>query len=149
MVKYKQESHLRSLIKGITWRIIALLDTVVIVLIVTCLQGNCSLESALKIGFYEFFIKIAVYYLHERVWQFIWNGKSITSRQILFKSISWRFIATCMTFLISGVVLDAFNEVALYIALIELFTKFVLYYLHERLWLKLPIGKIRTFFRIK
>ena len=50
------------------------------------------------------------------------------------------------TFIISGIDLNGFDEVALYIALTELFTKFVLYYVHEKVWLKLPLGRIRNFF---
>ena len=147
MSAYKKESHLRSLIKGFSWRIVATTDTILVVLLVTCLTGNCSLENAIKIGFIEFFIKIAVYYFHERVWQFSLKNGVVTKRETLYKSISWRLIATSMTFIISGSVLEAFDKVALYIALTELFTKFALYYLHERIWLKLPLGRIRNFIK--
>ncbi len=146
MTTYKRESHLRSLIKGISWRVIATADTVLVVLLVTCLTGECSLENAIKIGSIEFLLKFAVYYLHERVWQRLLINTNVTQGQTLKKTISWRIVATTMTFIISGSVLDAFDEIALYIALTELFTKFVLYYLHERLWLKLPLGRIRQFF---
>jgi uncharacterized membrane protein len=67
----------------------------------------------------------------------------------LRKTVSWRIVATTMTFVISGTILNAFNEIALYIALTELFTKFVLYYFHEKLWVKLPLGRIRNFFSKK
>ena len=146
MSKPKQESHLRSLLKGISWRIVATTDTVLVVLAITCLLGNCSLEEALAIGAAEFLIKFIVYYLHERIWQKILINRAVSSKDTLYKTISWRVIATTMTFIITGTILDAYNEVALYIALTELFTKFALYYLHERLWLKLPLGKVRSFF---
>jgi uncharacterized membrane protein len=146
MGKYKKESHLRSIIKGISWRIVATSDTILIVLAITCLSGNCSIHDALKIGVAEFLIKLIVYYVHERGWQRALKDGKLSARKTLFKTISWRIIATTMTFVISGTVLKSFNEIALYIALIELFTKFVLYYFHERLWLKIPLGKIRSFF---
>lgn len=146
MTTYKKESHLRSLIKGISWRVVATSDTILVVLLITCLSGHCSLENALKIGFIEFAIKFVAYYIHERVWQKLLVNKAVTKKETLQKTISWRLIATTMTFLISGSVLNAFDEIALYIALTELFTKFALYYLHERLWLKLPLGRIRQFF---
>ncbi|NRA93129.1 MAG: DUF2061 domain-containing protein [Psychroserpens sp.] len=146
MATYKQESHIRSLLKGVSWRIVATADTILVVLLVTCLNGECSLDNAIKIGGIEFFIKYVVYYIHERVWQNILQGKAVTKGQTVRKSVSWRIIATTMTFIISGSVLDSFDDIALYIALTELFTKFVLYYLHERLWLMLPLGKIRQFF---
>lgn len=144
MAQYKHESHIRSLLKGISWRFIATTDTVLVVLLITCLFGECSIENALKIGAIEFLLKLAVYYIHERIWQ-NFRTQTVTKRQTLFKSISWRIIATTMTFLISGAILDSFNEVALFIALTELITKFVLYYFHERLWLRLPLGRIRKY----
>ena len=146
MKTYKKESHLRSLIKGISWRVIATTDTFIVVLLITCLYGNCSVDDAIKIGALEFLLKLVVYYMHERVWQISLKDGIVSPKETLYKSISWRLLATTMTFIISGAVFNAFNEIALYIALTELFTKFVLYYLHERLWLKLPLGKIRNFF---
>lgn len=145
MSTYKKESHIRSLLKGISWRIIATSDTILVVLFITCVSGECSLENAFKIGAIEFLSKFLVYYLHERAWQKILLNKVVSQKETLKKTISWRVIATLMTFIISGTVLETFNEIALYIALTELITKFVLYYLHERLWLKLPLGRIRNF----
>ena len=146
MATYKKESHIRSLIKGISWRIVATTDTILIVLLITCLSGNCSIDDAIKIGVAEFLIKFIVYYIHERIWQNSIKNGGISSKKTLYKTISWRIIATTMTFIISGTILNAFDEIALYIALIELFTKFALYYLHERLWLKIPLGRIRNYF---
>lgn len=145
MIEYKQESHLRSILKGVSWRIVATIDTILVVLLVTCLMGDCSLEFAFSIALIEFFLKLAVYYIHERVWQNVLKINKGSQKKTLYKSISWRLIATTMTFLISGSILDSFGEIAMYIAVTELFTKFTLYYLHERIWLKLPLGKIRDY----
>lgn len=145
MPKLKKSSHLRSLLKGFSWRLIALIDTILVVLFITCLFDDCSLESALKIGASEFLLKLAIYYFHERIWLRLLDKQATTNKEILYKSISWRIVATTTTFIISGFILNAFNEIALYIALTELFTKFVLYYLHEKIWLKLPLGRIRNF----
>lgn len=142
---YSKESHLRSIIKGISWRFIATSDTILIVLLITCLYGECSIGNALKIGAIEFVIKLLIYYLHERIWQKLIKTKIVSKRKSLYKTISWRIIATTTTFIISGAVLKSFNEVALFIALLELISKFILYYVHERLWLKLPIGFFRKF----
>ncbi len=146
MPAYKKESHLRSLIKGFSWRIIATADTILVVLLVTCINGNCRIDHAIQIGFIEFFLKLAVYYIHERIWQIALKDGVVTQNETLFKTITWRIVATTMTFLISGTILNAFDEIALYIALAELVTKFVLYYLHERLWVLMPLGRIRKFF---
>jgi uncharacterized membrane protein len=145
----KKESHIRSLIKGISWRFIATTDTVLIVLLITCLYGKCSIENALKIGAIEFLLKLFIYYFHERIWQLFRRVQEITKRQSLYKTISWRFVATTTTFIISGSILDRFDEVALFIALLELITKFILYYAHERLWLKIPLGILTRFIKNK
>jgi len=57
------ESRFRSLIKGLTWRVLATLTTILIALAIT---GEIS--HALTIGGVEFFAKLGVYYLHERAW---------------------------------------------------------------------------------
>ena len=63
------ESRTRSLMKGITWRILATITTVVIAWFIT---GDVS--AALSIGFIEVFAKIAIYYLHERAWAHVRLG---------------------------------------------------------------------------
>lgn len=144
--KYTHESHLRSLLKGISWRFVATSDTILIVLLVTCLTGHCSIENALKIGAAEFLIKLFIYYVHERIWDYFRTEQTISNRQTLYKTFTWRFVATTTTFLISGVVLEGFNEVAFSIAILEVISKLVLYYLHEKLWQRLPLGRIRNYF---
>ena len=144
MTQLKQESHIRSLLKGISWRFVATTDLVLVVFLITCLYGECSIEDALKIGAIEFVIKLGVYYFHERIWQKFKRDKT-SRKQTMYKTISWRIVATTITYIISGTILESFNEVALFIALTELITKFALYYYHERFWLRLPIGRIRDF----
>ena len=134
------ESHVRSIVKGISWRIIATSDTFLVVFIITCLLNQCSVENAIKIGVIEFFLKLLIYYAHERVWLKVIKSFTFSKQQSLFKTISWRFVATTTTFLISGAVLNDFNEIALFIALLELISKFILYYVHERIWIKIPLG---------
>ncbi len=139
----KEESHLRSVIKGISWRFIATTDTILVVLLVTCLFDECSIGDALKIGAIEFILKLLIYYFHERIWNYFIATDPIKKLDSLFKTISWRIVATTTTFIISGAVLNEFNEVALFIALLELISKFMLYYFHERIWLKIPLGYVK------
>lgn len=139
-----EESHLRSIIKGISWRIIATTDTILVVLLITCLFDKCSIGDALKIGAIEFVLKLLIYYFHERIWQYIIKTDQVSKQKSLHKTISWRIVATTTTFIISGAVLKEFNEVALFIALLELISKFMLYYFHERIWLKIPLGYLKS-----
>ena len=64
-----RESHIRSILKGFTWRIIATTTTVTIAWFITGEIGD-----ALKIGAIEFVGKIFIYYLHERIWQLAPRG---------------------------------------------------------------------------
>ena len=65
----RKESHIRSVLKGVTWRFIATTTTVVIAYIITGEVGD-----ALKIGGIEFLAKIGIYYLHERMWLLVPQG---------------------------------------------------------------------------
>ena len=142
--KYTNESVLRSLLKSFSWRIIAVSDTILTVLIVTCVLGDCGVKNALTIGILEFLIKFTVYYIHERIWLSIQFKNRFGIARTLYKTISWRFIATIITFVVAGEILNTQDNTALYIAGIEVFTKSLLYYMHERLWLILPLGKLRS-----
>lgn len=110
-------------------------------------MGNCDVDGAITIGFLEFFFKFVFYYLHERVWQTIKLENPSRKHVTLIKTFTWRLIATIMTIVIVGKVLSGSSYIAVYIALVEVFTKTLLYYIHERLWLLIPLGKIRAFIK--
>ena len=61
------DSHLRSVAKAFSWRVIATLPTGVIAYLVT---GR--LDTAALIGGIEFVFKIGIFYVHERIW--MWQG---------------------------------------------------------------------------
>lgn len=142
----RTESKLRSLIKSFTWRLVAITDTILVVMAITCFHGNCSLEDALAIGAWEFGFKFAIYYLHERIWQRIDMEHRTDRTRIIIKTISWRLVATVMTFIIAGLILEDASGIALTIALVEVVSKTLFYYLHERLWIIVPLGRIRKLF---
>ena len=62
---------MRSVLKGFTWRLVATFSTMVIAYLITGETG-----TAPKIGGIEFVAKIAVYYVHERIWLRIPFGKN-------------------------------------------------------------------------
>jgi len=74
----ERESHLRSILKGFTWRVLATATTVTIAYLIT---GDVS--SALTIGGIEFVGKLLLYYFHERAWQMVPRG---TIRKIFSKN---------------------------------------------------------------
>ena len=64
------ETHMRSVVKAVSWRIIATLTTILLVFIFT---GNLVISGA--VGLTELFSKLGIYYLHERLWNAIGFGR--------------------------------------------------------------------------
>lgn len=65
------EKNRRSLFKAVSYRITGTITTILISLLV-----SGKVVTALSIGLLDVFIKLAVYYLHERAWNRISFGKS-------------------------------------------------------------------------
>jgi uncharacterized membrane protein len=63
LIYFRQASVKRHLAKTITWRIVGTIDTITLSWILT---GNPIVS--LKIGGLELCTKMALYYLHERIW---------------------------------------------------------------------------------
>ena len=61
--------------------------------------------------------------------------KSISKRRHLAKTLTWRVLATTDTFIIAWIITGTVSFAAS-IATIEVLTKMVLYYWHERAWYK-------------
>ncbi len=75
-----KETNIRSLAKGISWRILASLTTMGIVY---ALFGNLTLAAAT--GAFEIVAKIILYWGHEKIWQKIdWGKKRIEPFNIWF-----------------------------------------------------------------
>ena len=64
------DTHLRSVVKGIVWRILASLATVILVYIFTR-----ELVIAFEVGAVEVIAKLLLYYGHERLWNIIKWGR--------------------------------------------------------------------------
>ena len=79
MAEYNKESHLRSILKGLTWRVIA---SSVIFAITYLTTGE--IRTAVTVTSIEFPVKLLVYYLHERAWLLIPRGT--IRKKILRKS---------------------------------------------------------------
>lgn len=63
-------------------------------------------------------------------------------RRSILKAITWRITGTLDTFLLAWLITGK-PEVALTISSVEVITKMVLYYLHERTWMRISFGKIK------
>ena len=80
----KNESRLKSLLKGISWRIIGTIDTLFVAFVIT---GDTI--KSLSIGGVEIFTKIFLYYLHERLWSRA-SGQLWNKAQRLFSFIQFK-----------------------------------------------------------
>ena len=63
LTKSAQPTHLHSLATAFSWRLVATATTALIAYAITG-----EIDTALLIGGIEFFLKIGIYYLHERIW---------------------------------------------------------------------------------
>ena len=64
-----RESHLRSFLKALSWRVVATTTTAIIAWIII---GDIA--TAIAIGSIEFIAKFFIYYGHERIWQLVPRG---------------------------------------------------------------------------
>jgi uncharacterized membrane protein len=64
------ETHVRSIAKAVSWRVVATLTTVLLVFVFT---GNLLVSGG--VGLTELLSKLLIYYVHERVWNAIGFGR--------------------------------------------------------------------------
>lgn len=91
-------------------------------------------QLGLGVGLLEMLTKIVLYFLHDRAWHRVELKSTKPSHVIhLTKTITWRIIGTLDTILLSWM-LSGDIALGLQLGSIEIVTKMILYYLHERLW---------------
>ena len=67
----------------------------------------------------------------------------VTRKRSLLKTITWRIVGTLDTMIISWIITGSFKW-GVAIGSVEVVTKMVLYYLHERAWYKSSYGIDKT-----
>ena len=122
----------RHIVKSFSWRFIAFFDTL---LLSSFFSGNINFAS--KIVLFEFFSKIILYYFHERIW-YKSNFKNKKLRHLI-KTFTWRILGSIDTFII-GTLIIGDSIIALSISSFEIFSKLILYYVHEKIWYKSNFG---------
>jgi len=134
-----RDTNTRSLVKGISWRVIGTFDTFVIAYF---FFGKVSV--ALPIALTEIATKIILYFLHERLWNqisFLRDSNPLSNFRSIIKGISWRAFGSIDTIFISWIISG--NPLgALKVGTSEVFTKIFLFYLHERVWRLIKWGRI-------
>ncbi|MDB3862223.1 DUF2061 domain-containing protein [Flavobacteriaceae bacterium] len=122
----------RHIAKSISWRIIGTIDTFLLSYVLTG-----SISFGLSISGVDFFIKLLLYYFHERIW-FLSKIRN-TNKRHLFKTFSWRFVGSLATLIVAWIVTDN-PFTGLEVGLFETLTKIILYYLHEKTWYRINFG---------
>ena len=143
----------RHIAKAITWRIIGTTDTWLISFILVYYIGDTpekATEAASYIAGLELITKTILYYIHERTWCSLSFGFTPRVRHII-KTISWRLVGAIDTILLVFVVYfflfgktEGAAEIAVSMFSIEIVTKMVLYYLHERVWYTSNWGVLKS-----
>jgi uncharacterized membrane protein len=133
----RAESHARSFVKGVSWRVVGTLDTFLWSWLITHKP-----VAAGTIALLETVTKVVLYYGHERLWHLIPWSPDGHGRAIV-KAVAWRFVGSLDTFILSLLVTGKLHY-AVSIAGIEALTKILLFYLHERAWRLVRWGKVET-----
>ena len=153
-------TDLRMLVKAFSWRVVGSLDTFLLsLLLLTFLAPMLGISAggtthhARTAGYIagtEFFTKILLYYLHERVWtKYRWNVRQRSGRldegygRNGAKAVTWRIIGFVDTVILS-LIFTGSATLAVSIGGLEVLTKITLYVFHERLWQRLRFGLTRV-----
>ncbi|MBA4783715.1 MAG: DUF2061 domain-containing protein [Rhizobiales bacterium] len=152
-----KEKPWRSVAKAASWRVVGTLDTFLLsILLITFLgplfdmepaeSHTALVQTAGAIALTEVATKLIFYYLHERFWtNLAWGVTSDGQRRnehnlrSTVKMATWRILASLDTMLLAWFFTGNFKT-ALSIGSAEVATKLVLYYIHERVWLRLSFG---------
>ena len=149
-VELKKKRHIA---KTLTWRLIGTLDTFLIsTFLIHYLNDSSYLDSAVIGGWIsglEIVTKMILYYLHERFW---YTVNWISSHQLrhIVKTVSWRLVGAIDTVMLVFLVfyfttgnIKRAPEIAISMFSIEIVTKMILYYFHERIWYASNWGVIK------
>lgn len=77
----------------------------------------------------------------KRTWTKVHPARD-SRRKSLLKAISWRIVGTIDTILLSWVITGTL-KVAVSIGIVEVVTKTILYYFHERIWASINVLSYR------
>jgi uncharacterized membrane protein len=137
------ETHLRTIIKIISWRILITVSHMVNALIVTG-----SLLMGIKIAGLALIINSALFWVHERSWNILqWNRRE--NEKLTFaegqprsisKIITWRVLITVSNFVIPFIMTGSWGQAALFAGMATV-VNMILYWSHERLWNFIRWGK--------
>ena len=148
----------RSVAKAVSWRVVGTIDTLILSWLIITYLGPLfglnegvshadNLETATYIAVTEVLTKMVLYFLHERGWPMVkWDvgvddegHRREGIKRSGVKTGTWRMIASLDTFLLAFFFTGNIGT-ALSIGGLEIVTKLVLYFFHERAWSRVKFG---------
>ena len=148
----------RSVAKAVSWRVVGTIDTLILSWLIITYLGPLfglnegvshadNLETATYIAVTEVLTKMVLYFLHERSWAMVkWDvgvddegHRREGIKRSGVKTGTWRMIASLDTFLLAFFFTGNIGT-ALSIGGLEIVTKLVLYFFHERAWSRVKFG---------
>jgi uncharacterized membrane protein len=137
------EKHPRALAKTVTWRMLVTISHVINGFIV-----SGSIVTGLKIAGWSLVINSGLYWLHERIWNWVqWNKKPADGLFFIdghprttTKMITWRVIVNFSNFFIPYFMTGSWGQAAAFFT-ISVIVNMILYYGHERVWNRVSWGK--------
>lgn len=147
----------RSIAKAISWRVIGTLDTLLLSFLILTFLGPFlgmdeashaeNAKTATYIAVTEVITKFILYYVHERIWARVsWDMSDDGlghikegARRSAVKTATWRVTASLDTMLLALLFTGNIGT-AISIGGLEVITKLVLYYFHERAWARVRWG---------
>ena len=145
----------RSVAKATSWRVVGTIDTLILSYVLIIFLGPLfglqkdtgeALETASYIALTEVVTKMVFFFLHERLWAKIGWGRRVEDGDLIqtlarttTKTATWRVVASVDTMLLALFFTGNIGT-AISIGGLEVLTKLVLYFVHERVWGKLKFG---------
>ena len=140
------ETKIRTISKVVTWRILLTISHVVNAFVITG-----SLVTGLQIAGLAAVINSILFWLHERAWNFLqWDRKEdekvefVEGQPRTFgKIMTWRVLITASNFVIPYIMTGSLGSAALFTGIATV-VNMGIFWLHERLWNLVKLGKIST-----
>jgi uncharacterized membrane protein len=135
------ETHARTVVKAIIYRVLS-----VISIIVLSLLFGASQQTAGIMGLVVVVVGTTIYYIHDRVWlKFSWlvsndSGKDLISRSLL-KTIIYRTITTLVGIVIARILLTDSTSTAIGFAVSQALVNALLFFMVERIANLISRGK--------
>ncbi|MDI1253197.1 DUF2061 domain-containing protein [Thermomonas sp.] len=145
----------RSIAKAFSWRFVGTIDTLILsYLLITYLGPLFGLEKSKGevlqavsyIAITEVATKTLLYFLHERFWVWLSWGTSVVNgvRKETYalsttKTATWRTLASLDTMMLAWLFTGNIS-ISLSIGGLEVITKLILYFFHERAWSNIGFG---------